>query len=872
LHGFSGFSIILFTLLSSFTAPVFCQGLPGADTTSTAVLRADSTVAVAADSSATDSLPATPKKKGVLDDIVNYNAEDSIVVDPITNWVHLYNDAVVTYGTIKLTAGYILLDLEKDELFAKGIPDSTGKMIQKPVFTEDGKDYQTDTIRYNFKSQKAKIYKVITAESEGFLHGSQIKKSGEVYFLKQGYFTTCSHEEPHFKIQTGKAKVIPGKKIITGPAYLEVSDVPTPLVLPFGFFPTQEERASGIMIPTYVNNRQRGLGLAKGGYYFNLSEYYDLQLTGEIYTRGGWGLQGLSNYNKRYRYNGQFSMGYNVLQIGEERFAEFEPFSINRDFKVNWRHNQDPKARPDLRFSADINIASGTYYRVTSTNPNDFLNNTLNSSVSLQKSFPGKPYSISMNMRHNQNLNTNDLSITAPQLTFNMQRIFPFKNKNRAGTRWYDQIGLTYNMDAQNLITAKADSTFDRNKLFNEYSRNGIRHNMNLNTTFKVLKYFTLNPGVAYTGRMYFQRLDYSWMEQENQILTDTTSQFGLLHDFSVNTDFTTKIFGIFNFKSGKVAAVRHVMTPTITASYRPDFADPFWGYYQDVQRDTAGNTQLRSPYEGFLYGAPAAGRSGLLSFNLLNTLDAKLRSDKDSTGIKKIAIFDRLSLRTAYNMAADSFAWSPLSAAATMKIYKNLISVDYQSNFDFYGFDETLGRRVNRSALDVNGQLLRMTNTQFSVNASFRGEAKRKMEEKQTSAARQRAKSSIGVTEGDLDYYKIYDYLDYQIPWEFSFSYSENFTSTNNEFRRIQSLTFRGNIKPTNNWTLSVSSGYDIVRNELTYTIVNITRDIHCWQMSIQWVPFGFQQSYVFGVNAKANILRDAKIERRRGVGEFGF
>jgi lipopolysaccharide assembly outer membrane protein LptD (OstA) len=339
LHGYSVFRIILLTLLCALPCLAFSQisekefSIQSTDSTasnpvdSVKDITNDSTLIAENDSVAADSI--SPESTSVLDYVVEYDATDSILVNPITNVVTLYNDAVVVYGDIKLKAGFIILDLEKDEIYARGIPDSTGKVIQKPIFTEKGKDYQTDTMRYNFRTQKAKIYKVITAESEGFLHGDQIKKNGEVYFMKKGYFTTCSHEDPHFKIQTNKAKVIPGEKIITGAAYLEVNEVPTPLILPFGFFPTQEERASGIIIPTYVNNQQRGLGIRGGGYYFALSDYYDLQLIGEIFTRGGYGLNAISNYAKKYRYNGKFTLGYNVLRIGEERFAEFEPFQVS---------------------------------------------------------------------------------------------------------------------------------------------------------------------------------------------------------------------------------------------------------------------------------------------------------------------------------------------------------------------------------------------------------------------------------------------------------------------------------------------------------------------------------------------------------------
>jgi hypothetical protein len=876
LHRFSGFKIILLTLFLGSSQALWAQ-VEESDTLGALAPVSQEIVdslelKSAGDSTLVDSSFVPPGKESVLEFVVDYHAEDSMVVDPVTNTVYLYNEAVVVYGDIKLQAGYIRLDLNRDELFAQGLPDSTGKIGQKPIFTEAGKDYQTDTIRYNFRTQKAKIYKVITAESEGFLHGAQIKKAGDVYFMRKGYFTTCSHEEPHFKIQTNKAKVIPGKKIITGAAYLEVSDVPTPLVLPFGFFPTQEERASGIIIPTYVNNQVRGLGIQGGGYYLAINDYYDLQLVGEIYTRGGYGARGISNYAKKYKYNGRVTLGYNVLKLGEERFADFEPFQINKDFSINWTHNQDPKARPDLRFSADVNIASGTYYRVTSVNPNDFLNNQLTSSVALQKTWAGKPYSLSVNLRHSQNINTNELDLTLPQMTFNVQRFFPFKNSKRVSSRWYDQVGVTYSADAQNRVTAITDSTFDMSRIFKDYSQNGIRHNMNVNTTFKVFKYFSLNPGLNYTGRMYFERLEYSWLEQENALRTDTNSQFSLLHDFSASTDLTTKVFGIFNFKKGKVAAIRHVMTPAVNFSIRPDFSTDFWGYYQEVQRDSIGTIDTRSQFQGFIYGSPAAGRSGTLGFNLLNTLDAKLRSKKDSTGIAKISIFERLTLRTAYNIAAEEFAWAPLNTAVTANLFKRLISFNYQGTFDFYGFDEELNRRVNQSAREVNGQWLRFNNTQFSLNANFRGEAQRKKEDAKNQQAKQRAASSIGVTEGDLNYYGMYEYLDYQIPWDFGVGYSINFTNTNNVIRRIQSLNFNGSLRPTVNWSLSVNTGYDFINNDLTYTVVNITRSIHCWEMSIMWVPFGFQQSYMFGVNARANILKDAKIERRRGVGEFGF
>lgn len=824
----------------------------------------------------TDSVYST-SAGGFLEDDVDYTAEDSIVGSPGEGKAELYNKAYVKYQDITLEAGYIRIDFNTSTLYARGLKDTSGKVSQKPLFTEAGKTYRADEMHYNFESKKAKIKKVITQEGEGFLHGQDVKKVGDnVLYIKNASYTTCSHEHPHFRIRTNKAKVIPGEKVVTQFAYLEVMDIPTPLMLPFGFFPTTDKRKSGILIPANGSSPFRGYFLKDGGFYWAGTDYVDLTVKGDIYTQGGWGLRTQSNYKKRYAYSGNVNLSYNKIKFGREEFAEFNSsaFDNRSDFAIRWTHNQDPKSNPSFRFNANVNIASATFYKVTSTNTNDILTNTLNSSVSINKSWPGKPYNLSVSARHNQNNATESLTFTLPQATFSVNRLFPFKRKVSVGKKkWYEEIGITYTANTANEIRTTLNSQILNRRTLLDEARNGISHTIPISANYKIFNNLVLNPSINYTERWYFKRRDYRYVDSLNSTTFDTVNGFYANRDFRAQANLSTKVYGTFKYK-GFVKAIRHVATPTVGVSYRPDFSNEFWGYYQNVQSDSLGNTSALDRYSGQLYGSAGSGRQGNVNFNLLNTLEAKVKSSKDSTGMKKIRVLERFSLSTSYNMAAEEFKWQPLRFIASSSAFRGLINMNYASTFDFYGFDESTNSRVNESAQSINGVWLRPTSQTFTSGVSLNaarfkksGAAKKKVEQKEEE---NKQPEGVGVTEGDPDYYNPKTTFDFKPTWNLSLNYNLRKSYSGLEATVSQSMDVSGDIQLTENWRVNFRTGYDFRNKDFTATSFNFFRNLHCWEMQCSWIPFGFQQSYTLTIRVRSDVLSDLKYERRRGVGDF--
>ncbi len=848
----------------------------------------------------TDSIYATPVpgEGDLLPSMVEYTATDSIVGSMDLGEAYLYRDAVVKYKDLTIKAGFIKINFNSSEVMATGIKDTAGLIIQKPIFTESGKSYRADTMRYNFKSKKAQIKKVITQEGEGFLHGDRVKKvSDNVLYVKNASYTTCSHEDPHFKINTPKAKVITGDKIVTKFAYLEILDIPTPLMVPFGFFPTTQTRKSGIIIPTYGKNEYRGYFLTNGGYYWAASEYFDVTLTGDIYTQGGYGLKGASSYSKRYKFNGNLSASYNRIRFGREEFADFarEFFDNRSDFAITWNHNQDAKARPDFRFNASVNIASSNYYRVTSTNAADVLQNRLNSSVSINKTWTGKPYNLTASLNHSQNNQTNDMTVTLPDVNFSVNRQFPFKRKVRVGPKkWFEEIGYSYNLTGKNEIQTKLNKPFFTETVFTDSSRSGIQHRIPISANYKVFKYFVLSPGFSYNERWYFNRLERESVITDtiNGVPTyrvqvrDTTQGFYSARDFSASANLSTKLYGTWRYK-GFIKAIRHVATPVVGFSYRPDFSTDFWGYYQELQTRADGTTDRFSRYSNSLYGSPGEGEQGALNFSLQNTLEAKVRNKQDSTGLKKIRLLEGLSLNTSYNMAAEEYKWAPISMTARSSIFNGMISFQYSASLDLYGFDENLDStgsvigRVNRYAYDVNDKLARVTSQRFTLGLNLSPERfnlnrKGKDEGEQGPVDKEPGKidalpnNDLGITEGDIDYYRRMGYVDFNVPWTLNVNYNLSKTNSGLNTTVTQAADISGDFEVTENWRVGFSTGYDLVAKDFTYTSFDFYRNLHCWELRCSWIPMGFQQSYTLTIRVKASTLSDLKLQRQRGIGDF--
>jgi len=826
--------------------------------------------------------------KSMLDYDIVYDALDSIPSSPDNSTIELYNQGVITYGTMKIEAGYIRIEFENSEIYASGLRDSTGAMQQKPIFTEAGKTYRADEMRYNFETGKARINKVITQEGEGFLHGERVKKTGGAsFFVKNASFTTCSHEHPHFRIRTPKAKVIPGEKVVTQFAFLELFDIPTPLMLPFGFFPTTDKRKSGIIIPTYGSSQYRGYFLQNGGFYWAASDYFDLTLTGDIYTKGGYGLQAASGYRKRYKFNGNFNVSYNLLKFGREEFRPFVSGAVDNrsDFSVRWSHKQDAKANPFYNFSANVNIATTQYFQITSINPDQVLQNRLNSSISFSRRWPDKPYSLTVTANHSQNNQTKDMTLTLPQINFSVNRMFPFKKEGgiSGNRKWYEEIGISYSTNAQNQIRTRMDKPLFQETVFRDSSRMGIRHNIPISANYKVFKFFVFNPGINFSERWYPSRLEYGFNDSTNRVeVIDTVSGFFANRDFSANANLSTKVYGLWRYK-GFVKAIRHVMTPTVGLNYRPDFSDDFWGYYQEVQRDTLGNTELRNRYSNGVYGSAGQGLSAALTFGVQNTLEAKVRDKSDSTGLKKVKILERFSLNGNYNMAAEEFKLSTIRFTASSSIFDRLITLNYNATFDPYHFDEDLGRRINEFAFDKGNGLARVTNQRFTAGTRLDPRRLKSKSQKEKDKKNKKtgegggsddtnpAAGALGITEGDVDYYRLPGYVDFSVPWSLNLNYNLSYNNPGGGEPTIrQSMDFSGDLDLTQGWKVGFRTGYDIEAKDFTFTSFNFYRDLHCWNLACSWVPFGFQQTYTLTIRVKSSILQDLKLERRRGVGDF--
>ena len=778
-------------------------------------------------------------EKTFINNKILYDASDSMRFDIINQKILLYGGAFIKYEKTEIKADFIEIDWVNNQIYARGRADSTGKIIGNPQFTESGKSFKAKEITYNYKSKNGIIRELVTKEGEGFIHGRKVKKSkSEVMYLKKGEYTTCNADKPHFTIRANRIKVIPGKKIVSGPAYLTVFNVPTPLFLPFGFFPNTNKESSGILIPSYGESANLGFFLKNGGYYFVLNKQIDLAVKGDIYTKGSWATRSLLRYKKRYKYNGNLNLSYGRMINSEKDLPDY---SLKKDFFIRWSHKQDPKANPSLLFSANVNAGSSTYHKNNSYNANDYLSNTFTSSISLNKKWEGTPFNLSINLRHSQNTTTKKVNLTLPSVNFSMNRIFPFRDMGKsAKTHWYDKIGISYDLNTKNEISI-ADSLLFRTDALSEF-RNGMKHSIPISTSVKLFKSFTFSPRFNITERWYLSQIEKSW--NGSSIITDTLQKFTRAHDYSMSASLNTKLYGITQFKKGKIAAFRHVLTPNISFSFHPDFSKENFGYYKSVQSDTLGNTQTYSIMQNGVYGSPGRSESGSINFNLGNLIDMKVRSKKDTTEtLKKITILQSMGIASSYNIFADSLNLSTISLNARTKIL-GLLDITFSSRYDPYTLNKN-GNRINQFEIK-NGRLARFTNANaalgFNITESFFNKEKNKEEKEKK------------------DFYKI--------PWNLNINYNIVYnkgTLPSSETEPTQSLNFSGNIKITPKWKIGFRSGYDFKEKGLSYSSVDVYRDLHCWEMLFHWIPIGFHKSYTLTIRVKASVLKDLKLEKKK-------
>lgn len=822
-----------------------------------------------------DSIP-----KPMLEAIITYTAEDSIIPDFENQKMYMYKKGVINYQNIELKADYIMLDLAKKEVYAEGLPDSTGVIVGNPVFKEGNEEFESKTMRYNFETQKGIITDVKTAQGDGIVHSDLTKKiSKEEFILEHGKYTTCDADHPHFYLRMTKAKVISNKKIITGPAYMVLEDFPIYFpMIPFGYFPNSTTYTSGILIPTYGEEQARGFFLREGGYYWAANDNFDLALRGDIYSKGSWATKIHSNYKVRYRYNGNLDFSYNLNKYSEEPLPDAK---TTKGFSLNWTHSQDAKANPNRTFSASVNLSTSSFDKENSymNNANSiqtYLQTQKSSSISYSQKFENSPFNLSLNFRHSQNSRDTTISLSLPELTFNMSKVNPFKVKERVGAvKWYEKISFSYSGNIRNSISDVKEKEILKQSLVRDW-QNGWKHSIPISLpSFNLFKYINLSPSFNYSERWYTKYINKRYdpnsellPPRANNVAIDTVYAFRRNYDYSYSLSTSTNIYGMYVMRNpnSKIKAIRHKITPSASFSYTPDFGQEkfgFWGTYIDG----SGKQVYYNHFENAIFGSAGMGESGAISFSLNNNLEAKVLETNDTIAskdekqkFKKVKIID-VNMNASYNMIADSFKLSPIGLSARTTIRG--INVNMGANLDPYMVDQK-GNRYDEYVWNHRSgfkKLGRLTNANMSFGMNF--ESKKDKKEAEGDKDQSEDKDVLQKDEPE--------YVDFNIPWSFRFDYSFYY---NNPFRpdsngRMkstinQSLNFGGRLSLTDKWQMDMNTNFDIQAMKFSFTNINISRTLHCWTMSFSFVPFGDRKSYSFNLSASSSILRDLKINKQ--------
>lgn len=854
------------------------------------------------DTSLRDSLykDTVRKSKSALEEPVSYSAKDSITFDYTNSRAHLFGGSQVNYQNLQLTADDISLSLDSSLVHASGRPDSTGAIQGKPLFKQGEDEYEPDRISYNFKTRKAFISNVYTQEGEGFMQSREGKRdSSGVMYVQNGKYTTCDAEHPHFYVSLTRAKMHPGKNVIFGPAYLVVEDVPLPLAIPYGFFPFSSSYKSGFIMPTYGDETTRGFYLRDGGYYFAINDKVDLKVLGEFYTKGSWGLSAQTNYKKRYRFGGNFYFSYQNTKEGEKNMPDY---SVSKSFKLTWSHRQDAKANPTQTFSASVNFATSSYERNNLTsmyNPESYTQSTRTSSVSYSKSFSKVGLTLSGTFNLSQNMRDSSISVTLPTLSISQSRFNPFKRKKAAGQeRWYEKIAMSYTGTLANSINTKEDKLF-HSSLVKDW-RNGMRHQVPISASFSVLNYINVTPSFTFTDRMYTHKVMQGWDTERQDVQRDTVYGFYNVYNYNMSISANTKLYGMYRpmpwFGGKKIAAIRHVFTPTVSFSYAPDFSQSRFGFYDSyVKTDANGNvsTVRYSPFSGMMYGTVGQGMTGSVTMDVANNIEMKVRTDKDSTGYRKISLIDELGGSLSYNMAAKRRPWSDLNLRARIKLTKKY-TYSMNAVFATYAYEKDENGRVyvGDHTEWSRGRFGRFQGTAQNISYSISNETFRKLfgkkhrtttsddeldeeldEDEETDPTMQnvdpdRKKGKTGANQesnGDVDED---GYLKFSLPWSINIGYGvtirENTQGRFNDkrmrypYKLSHTLNLSGNIRISEGWNINFSSGYDFNMHKLSMTTASLSRDLHCFQMSCSMVISPYT-SYNFTFACKAGTLADA-------------
>ena len=861
------------------------------------------------DSIALDSINRS--KKNGIDAPVQYVANDSLVYEGASGMAYLFGESNVKYEDMDLKSEEIYMCLDSSLVHARGGKDSTGVDFGTPVFVMGKDTYETDSMSFNFKTKKGLISNVYTEQDDGFLTSELSKRNskGEL-FLQHGRYTTCDDPHPDFYIAMSRAKVTPGKKAVMGPAYLVVADVPLPLAIPYGFFPFSKSYSSGLIMPTYGDETERGFYLRDGGYYFAISDKIDLKVLGEIYTKGSWGLSAASNYKKRYRYSGSFFASYQNTINGEKNMPDY---SKQTSFKIQWSHRQDAKANPFRTLSASVNFATSSYERNNLTsmyNPQSYSQTTRTSSVSMSNTFSSIGMTLSTTMNLSQNMRDSTISMTLPDLNISISRFYPFKRKKMAGKeRWYEKISMSYTGQLSNSITTKEDKLL-HSSLSRDW-RNGMQHSIPVSGNFTLFNYLNINPSINFTDRMYLNKINRSWDEAAQKEVTDTIDGFYNIYNWSMSVSASTKLYIFYTpwrkLFGDKIKTIRHVFTPQVSFNYAPDFSSSRYGYYETYQKtDANGNVSLveYSPYSNGLYGVPGKGKTGSLSVDISNNIEMKIKSDADSTGEKKISLIDELGASMSYNFATDIRPLSDLSTRLRLKLTKsytlnlNAVFASYAYELDengrpylsntktlwgmgkfgrFQGMSQNISYTLDNTKVGNFFKWLRGEKVDKKKDKNNRDdedeedEFNRETNEDDDMQRGQRGarKENAGKAETDED-----GYMKFSIPWSLSFGYgismrentggNFNYDKMRYPYKFTQTLNCSGNIRLSDGWNISFSSGYDFENKKISMTTASLGRDLHCFNMSCQLVLAPYT-SYNFSFRCNAATLTDAlKYDKR--------
>lgn len=792
--------------------------------------------------------------KDALSSRVDYESTDSMVFTLTNKKITWYHQAKVNYEDMELQAEIIELDMAARQLFAKGGTDSAGKYADRPHFKDTDNELESDSMWYNFATKKGRMQGLDLVEGEGYIHCNKVFRdnSGNI-FTDYGTYTTCNHKHPHFYLKARKLKIVPEKKLVFGPANIVLEDVPTPAFLPFGLIPTKKGQKSGILIPDYNLSATRGYAFRNLGYYFGISDYFDLTLRGDFYFRGSWAAYSDARYAKRYRYNGSLNLAYAYNLFGDREDPDFR---VSPDFRVAWTHNQDAKARPGTTFNANVNVVSSKFNLNNAIDPNQIVANTITSGINFGKVFNKGKYNFNSSLRHNQNTQTQEISFSAPALAFGVSRFNPFQNKQRIGKpRWYENIGVSYQASFENNIRTY-DSLLFAGKAWDQF-KYGARHSIPVSTSFKMFKnYFTLTPSFNANEYWYFKQTERTWNPTEKKVEERQVNGFARAMDYSFNTDLTTMLFGTYQFKKGKIQAIRHVITPRISLNYRPDFSSEQFGYFRSVQVDSTGREERYSIFKNGVYGGPGGGKNGIINAKVDNYIEMKIKKVSDTaTTYEKVKLLENFMVNTNYNFLADSFRYSNVFFNAYTTLFKKL-RVQGSALLDPYSY--VGNRKIDKLAInDKQGWgRWRRADLQLSVPLDPEMFGKKK-------------KTGVGVDENNPEAANIKayknTYYNFEVPWNMNVNFNLDYTRSNYVTTIRKIIGINGMFTLTPKWQINYTSGYDFTLKEISYTEFNIARDLHCWQISFDWVPAGFRKSFTFTLRAKSSLLQDLKLNKRR-------